>query len=552
MEYIYIGEKVINKKNDAGTIISFDENYINLDFQGTIKKYQIKAFENGVLKYENVDLQLKINNIIEQNKIKEAQKKEEELQIREANEMLVRAEREKFETINDAKITIRLDAEKISFRSVKKKDQELIQMIFNECDKKTQEIYTFFKPKMTYPKKYKNARSRYYAGFLDKYLDYYVLRIFSRQDIYSKNKNSDINIVESDTTEILRILYINNNLYYFSKHFAYCRGFYLNSTSYPNWHISNKAEGVLLNDVSRLCDCKYINDYIKEENVICTIYARLLFPALYDNKAEIVFKDKRYSICSDELDVSKYLEPFSSKQIDFASKNNVLSTLPVINKNGIYDLDILNKMELVMKKTSYRGSIYNQLETIFKRRNYDCSKLIDKLIHFVKKVDPFYENIYEDYIYLLNGQINIDVNDFFDRNYMRRHDIYLKEKLTVHNKEIDNKYREVALTLSWIDRKDNNYFIIIPKTIDDFAYEGRLQHHCVYTSRYYELVIRRNSVIVFLRKEELVPYVTIEFSYPTFEIIQAFGKYNKKIDQSLYEYIKTLGKTLLNEMYLHS
>ena len=37
-------------------------------------------------------------------------------------------------------------------------------------------------------------------------------------------------------------------------------------------------------------------------------------------------------------------------QIDFASKHNIINTLPVIKQYSTYDVDTLQKMEMVMKK----------------------------------------------------------------------------------------------------------------------------------------------------------------------------------------------------------
>lgn len=75
-----------------------------------------------------------------------------------------------------------------------------------------------------------------------------------------------------------------------------------------------------------------------------------------------------------------------------------------------------------------------------------------------------------------------------------------------------------------------------------------MQHNCVYTCRYYELVIKRQSIVVFLREEKDVPYITIEFDYETFEVLQAYGKYNRRIDNDLYQYIVELGERLRCEM----
>lgn len=102
---------------------------------------------------------------------------------------------------------------------------------------------------------------------------------------------------------------------------------------------------------------------------------------------------------------------------------------------------------------------------------------------------------------------------------------------------------------AWIDREENGYFIMIPKSIADFRYEGAIQHNCVYTARYDKMVVCRHSVIVFLRKEKDTPFVTIEYDYATFQVVQAFGRYNRMIDPELYRYIEKLGQQFYFEMH---
>ena len=48
-----------------------------------------------------------------------------------------------------------------------------------------------------------------------------------------------------------------------------------------------------------------------------------------------------------------------------------------------------------------------------------------------------------------------------------------------------------------------------------------------------------------------IHFVTIEYDYDTFEVVQAFGKYDSPIPPELYEYIVNLGKRLNYEMRSH-
>jgi hypothetical protein len=331
------------------------------------------------------------------------------------------------------------------------------------------------------------------------------------------------------------------------------------------------TQGIMLNDVVRCCDCGYLNDTISKTgiDVNCQQYLHLLIPALHNNKAEIVFKNNGFFSAFRIENLIDYLEAFTPKQIDFASKNDVLNTLPIIKQYGISDLDILRDMESLMKKMWYDGSAYDALRQCFVQLGFDCTDLAKKLINFTRKVDFLDASIYCDYILELEQCPGVTAQDFFDKNYIERHNILHRElmernerqraeMLAIRYQQDENQlakekeaYEKIAKELSWIDREENGYFITVPKTIDAFMDEGMMQHNCVYSNRYYARVIVKSSIVVFLRKEENTSFVTIEFDYETFEVLQALGKYNKRIDPELRQYVVKLGKQLYYERHTH-
>jgi hypothetical protein len=398
---------------------------------------------------------------------------------------------------------------------------------------------------MEYLRNYSRAKSKYSVGFLSKHLDTYVFRVFSRVDDYRKRENRGITITQSDTTEVLRVLYVNGKLYYFSKNLTGGeRGFLINTKAYGSWHVSDLNSSIMLNEVIRNCDCAYLNDYIEEKNIDCMQYIKLLFPAFYNNKAEIVFKHRLFSSTYRIENLVDYLEKFTSKQIDFACKHDVVNTLPIIQSHGMQDINLLMELEPFMKSKSYGSSTYATLKHLCTELNFDCSDIDKRIVRFVKKVEFFNEGVYDDYIRRLARQPGVTLNDFFDKDYLDRHYIMEVESMVRYTQEESIAYLRVATELSWIDRIENEYHIIVPKTIPEFKSEGQKQHHCVYTMQYYNKVINHQSIIVFLRKEKDTPYVTIEFDYETFDVLQAYGKCNRQIDKDLYQYIVQLGKRL--------
>ena len=569
MAEVLVGEQVKNKAGEIGEIISVNKDYIQVQFVDRVANFLRDAFEKGFLVYTNAGLQNKIDELLEQNKQEELRKAAE--QAEEENCAIEMSEEEwqqlftPDDTIDGHKIRFesvvhRLDAADVHLNSVAKKHKDLVAKVFKECDEETKVLFDCFQPKMLYPRYTSQSRSRYYTGFVCKYLDIYVLRVFSRNDVYKRRKRSGVTVMQSDTTEILRVLSIDNHIYRYSKNLAYSEGRFNNSTAYNNWHISDIGRGIYLNEVVNRCDCGYLNDYVSEEDINCWQYANLLFPALYNNKAEIVFKNKLFLETYYIDNLVDYLEGFSSKQIDFACKNKVVNTLPIIKRFGCRDVKLLGYLEELMRKRSRWGyhkvgySTYGRLNYQLAELGFDCSKLDEKLIRFLRKQEWFAPGAYEDYVNLLSYQRDVCVEDYFDENYLERHDAIVEERrketqdsIAQRIKKANEGYIPAAKELSWIDRVENGYFIHVPKSVEEFKKEGDVQHNCVYSAGYYNKVIRKESIIVFLRKEKDVPYVTIEFDYETFEVLQAYGKYNRALENSLYQYIVGLGRRLCRE-----
>jgi hypothetical protein len=558
MAKIVIGEIVINKLGTKGTIVSFDDKYISVDYGVRIAKLQANAFEEGFLKYENEDLQRDVAECINKVNLEKQKKAEEERITREIGKGIERQQLPKTHKIGDYNIiyesvAVRLDPAPVYLSSVKKRDRELVQEIFKQCDEDIKDLYNQFNPKMNYSKYTSRSRSKYAVGFLCKYANTYVFRVFSRNDIFKNRIRTGVTVMESDTTEIFRILCIKGITYYFSKNLAYSENYFNNTTAYQNWHATNLCRGVLLNEIIKRCDCGYLNNYIEERQINCEQYVKLLMPAFYNNKVEIVFKNKLFLSAYRIENIVDYLEEFSSKQVDFASKNNVINALPMIKKYGLRDVELLQKLEEVMKDRGWRsGCTYSLLKRIFEEKNFDSSQLDKQLIGFLKKVDNFDVSLYNDYLNKIRTRQWTTEADCFDKNYIQRYAVILQEESVTKDArtpEMKKQYAQVAKQLSWIDREENGYYIIVPKTIEDFQFEGDVQHICVYSARYYERVIDRSSIIVFLRENEYIPFVTIEYDYETFELLQARMKYNASVSKELRKYIIDLGKQLYFEKH---
>lgn len=551
MEDIVIGEKVINKSGETGTIVSFDGRFITVNFLSRVSVFQSDAFEKGFLSYVNVALQGKLDEA----------KQEEEQKATEKRLALERAVNERRQVqaelskahrrIAVLSATFRLDPAPITFTGIRKKDQDLIRQIFAECDKDIKELYNSVHTDMEYLNRTYHGRSKYCVGFLTKHFDTYVFRLFSRNDLYKKDAQEYITVTASDVTEVLRILQINGRVYYLSKNLTSAGGYLVNTKGNGNWHVSDLNNAIMVNQVIKNCNCGYLNNYIAAKNIDCLQYLNVLMPALHNSKAEIVLKHGLFKPAHRINDLAAYLEEFTPKQITVACENQALNALPFMRRFGNLEPEVLRNLDLLSRKRKDGQCIYSTLQMLLEQLGLTCTDLDKKVIGFLQKVDRFNPRIYNDYINLLADQPGVTLQDFFVKDYIDRHFILAEQSRGCYTAREAEEYRKVAEELSWIGREENDLFIIVPPNIADFRNEGAAQHNCVYTCKYYKLVIRRESIIVFLRKEKDTPFVTIEYDYETFEVLQAYGKYNREIPKDLYEYVKNLGERLHYEMRSH-
>ena len=151
MADIIVGEKVINKLGEIGTIISYDDKFISIQYQNRVGKLQSNAFEAGYVKYQNSNLQSKIDESAQQIKNKKEQEAEERrLAAQKAKEACEKMESMAPVGVKFNSVSIRLEPATVSLSSVRSKHRKLAQEVFDECDKDIGTFYEAFKPRMKY------------------------------------------------------------------------------------------------------------------------------------------------------------------------------------------------------------------------------------------------------------------------------------------------------------------------------------------------------------------------------------------------------------------
>lgn len=178
---------------------------------------------------------------------------------------------------------------------------------------------------------------------------------------------------------------------------------------------------------------------------------------------------------------------------------------------------------------SYRNSKFYQFYTFGKFMDYVCEEAVNQGF---KTLNSFMGEL-RDY---LDMCVSMDIKPTLYSSYLKQtHDITSRNyevKLTEEQAEMfENAYKDFKSFVT----EDKTYSIVRPKNADDVKHEGSALNHCVYS--YLSKIIKRNCLIVFLRKTKDTdkPLVTIEIENEA--IVQARGASNRSITEDEYKAI---------------
>lgn len=178
---------------------------------------------------------------------------------------------------------------------------------------------------------------------------------------------------------------------------------------------------------------------------------------------------------------------------------------------------------------SYRNSKFYQFYTFGKFMDYVCEEAVNQGF---KTLNSFMGEL-RDY---LDMCVSMDIKPTLYSSYLKQtHDITSRNyevKLTEEQAEMfENAYKDFKPFVT----EDKTYTIVRPKNADDVKHEGSALNHCV--ASYISKVLKRNCLIVFLRKTKATdkPLVTIEIENES--IVQARGASNRSITEDEYKAI---------------
>lgn len=178
---------------------------------------------------------------------------------------------------------------------------------------------------------------------------------------------------------------------------------------------------------------------------------------------------------------------------------------------------------------AYRNSKFHQFYTFGKFMDYVCEETINQGF---KSLSSFMGEL-RDY---LDMCVSMNIKPTLYSSYLKQtHDITSRNyevKLTEEQAEMfERAYKNFKPFVT----EDGTYSIVRPKNADDVKHEGSELNHCV--ASYISRILKRNCLIVFLRKADKLdkPLVTIEVENEA--IVQARGASNRSITEDEYKAI---------------
>lgn len=266
-------------------------------------------------------------------------------------------------------------------------------------------------------------------------------------------------------------------------------------------------------------DRNIFDDWMNLQSIVTSAFRVDSKNYYYGNNGDMTLEDFCHYTNQEWFDIiekAKYWDEefeFNHVQIGGYGGNVFTSTLQAYLRNN----------------NSYRNSKFYQFYTFGKFMDYVCEEAVNQGF---KSLNSFMGEL-RDY---LDMCVSMDIKPTLYSSYLKQtHDITSRNyevKLTEEQAEMFEKaYKDFKPFVT----EDKTYSIVRPKNADDVKHEGSALNHCVYS--YLSKVIKRNCLIVFLRKTKDTdkPLVTIEIENEA--IVQARGASNRSITEDEYKAI---------------
>lgn len=136
----------------------------------------------------------------------------------------------------------------------------------------------------------------------------------------------------------------------------------------------------------------------------------------------------------------------------------------------------------------------------------------------------------------------------YPHDFMTWHDIRIDEYHTAlalarerEREEYIRKFADIATKYLPLEFEGKTgLMVIIPRSVSDLVYEGEILNHCVGHMNYDQKMAREETLIFFVRNQAdpTTPFVTVEYSLKTHQVLQCYGYHDTKPDDKVLSFVR--------------
>lgn len=269
---------------------------------------------------------------------------------------------------------------------------------------------------------------------------------------------------------------------------------------------------------------------------------------------EYLIKMQLYNLAND------YVSNYYTSTVNEKGKNmQEILNLPKQQINRLIEFDgNLYALKILQMEGKEGSSFSNEQIKFITENNLNLDNLgrvlehttIGKALKYIKQ-NGATKNVlsdWRDYIYNCN-LLGYDLNNefvLFPRHFKKAHDDTTKRVLDKKNEYQDQEYKKVRVdTVEKYLYETKSFAVVVPERTSDIIMEGQKLHHCVGT--YVDRVVKKETVILFIRRTEEMeePFYTMEVRKD--EIIQVRGKNNCTTTPQVKQFVDIFRKNILEK-----
>lgn len=243
--------------------------------------------------------------------------------------------------------------------------------------------------------------------------------------------------------------------------------------------------------------------------------------------------------------------------LEKAQKDKTFRKWLIQNRKTLKDKFFYVKVILRAYKRGTSPEVEQRTEVIYHNLKNECNeaflaeykseilKLSDYLIKQNTSPSSYFD-YYNACVYL-GMDMSLPKNRY-PHDFIHWHDIRIDEYHTAQalakereREEYIRKFAYVATKYLPLEFEGNaGLMVMIPRSVSDLVHEGECLNHCVGQMNYDQKMAREETLIFFVRNKDnpVTPFVTVEYSLKTHQVLQCYGYHDTKPDDKVLSFVR--------------